>query len=53
MRHLPGRVGCGAVSRGMSAALIDDVPSVQDLIDGMVKDAVDAITKRLGGMVKV
>jgi nitronate monooxygenase len=41
----------GAWSCGMVAGLIHDVPTVQELIDRIMREAQDIITARLAGMV--
>ncbi|HYE48629.1 MAG TPA: nitronate monooxygenase family protein [Azospirillaceae bacterium] len=47
-----GEVEAGAWSCGMVAGLIDDVPSVKDLIDRIMADAASIIGTRLGGMLR-
>jgi nitronate monooxygenase len=42
-----GDMDSGAWSCGMVAGLIHDVPSCQDLISGMMKEADEIISKRL------
>ena len=42
----------GAWSCGMVAGLINDIPTVQELIDRIMSQAEDIITKRMGGMLK-
>mmetsp|Transcript_22897 Transcript_22897/g.44668 ORF Transcript_22897/g.44668 Transcript_22897/m.44668 type:complete len:187 (+) Transcript_22897:108-668(+) len=39
-------------SCGISMALIDDIPSCQDLIETIVKDAEEIISKKLAGTIK-
>merc|ERR1712139_582445 len=38
------------VSAGQGIGLIHDIPTVQEFIDRMMKDAEDVITKRLAGI---
>ena len=45
-----GEVDIGAWSCGMVAGLIKDVPTVKELIDRIMAQADEIITKRLGGM---
>jgi len=49
--HETGDVDEGVWSAGLSIALIDSVVPVQELVDGMVAEATDIITKRLASMV--
>ena len=45
-----GDMDAGAWSCGMVAGLIDDVPSVDELISGIMKDAQMIIKQRLNGL---
>jgi nitronate monooxygenase len=45
-----GDMDAGAWSCGMVAGLIDDVPSVKELIDGIMSEAEAIVAKRLQGM---
>ena len=45
-----GDVDAGAWSCGMVAGLINDIPSVAELIDRIMRDAGDLIDKRLSGL---
>ena len=45
-----GQVDAGVWSCGMVAGLIHDVPTCQDLLDGIMAEAEDIVRKRLGGM---
>ena len=45
-----GDMDAGAWSCGMVAGLIHDVPTVKELIDRIMREADEIITKRLGGM---
>ena len=47
-----GDMDAGAWSCGMVAGLINDIPTVQELIDRIMSQAEDIITKRMGGMLK-
>jgi len=47
---LEGDMEAGAWSCGMVAGLIHDVPTVQELIDRIMREADDLIRKRLSGM---
>jgi len=47
-----GDVDAGAWSCGMVAGLVHDVPSVQELIDRIMTEAHDLITRRLTGALK-
>ncbi len=49
---LEGDMNAGAWSCGMVAGLIDDVPSVKELIDRIMSEAESLIRKRLGGIVQ-
>jgi nitronate monooxygenase len=46
-----GQMDAGAWSCGMVAGLIDDVPTVKELIDRIMSDADTIISKRLEGMI--
>ena len=46
-----GEMDAGAWSCGMVAGLINDVPSVQDLVDRIMREAETLITVRLAGLV--
>ena len=45
-----GEMDAGAWSCGMVAGLIHDVPTVQELIDRIMREAEEIIGKRLGRM---
>ena len=47
---LDGEMEAGAWSCGMVVGLINDIPSCQELIDGIMSEADKLITKRLEGM---
>jgi NADH:quinone reductase (non-electrogenic) len=47
-----GDVNGGMLSAGQVVGLIEDVPSVKDLVDRIIKEAEQVIGKRLPGMVK-
>jgi nitronate monooxygenase len=47
-----GTMEAGAWSCGMVAGLIHDIPSVQELIDRIMIEATDIITRRLAVMLK-
>lgn len=47
---LEGDMDAGAWSCGMVAGLIDDIPTVQELIDRIMRQAASIIEERLGGM---
>src|SRR5436190_11642793 len=47
---LEGDMNAGAWSCGMVAGLIDDVPTVKQLIDRIMREAEELISKRLEGM---
>ena len=47
---LDGEMEAGAWSCGMVVGLINDIPSCQELIDGIMREADKLITKRLEGM---
>lgn len=46
---LEGEMDAGAWSCGMVVGLINDIPTVQDLIDRIMEEAEQLITRRLGG----
>ena len=48
---LDGEVDAGAWSCGMVAGLINDIPSCDELIKGIISDANDIISGRLSGMI--
>ena len=50
---IDGDMEVGAWSCGMVAGLIDDIPSVAELIDGIMQDAEQIIEKRLTGLLGV
>ena len=50
---IEGDMDTGAWSCGMVAGLIDDIPSVAELIDGIMQDAKQIIEKRLPGLIAV
>ena len=45
-----GEMEIGAWSCGMVAGLINDIPSCEDLVTRIMKEADDIIQQRLGGM---
>jgi NAD(P)H-dependent flavin oxidoreductase YrpB (nitropropane dioxygenase family) len=45
-----GDMDAGAWSCGMVAGLIHDVPSVKELIDRIMREAEEIISKRMTGM---
>ncbi len=45
-----GDMDAGAWSCGMVAGLINDIPTCKELIDGIMAEAEEIITKRMGGM---
>ena len=47
-----GDMDAGAWSCGMVAGLIHDIPTVKELIDRIMREAEDIITKRLAGAVR-
>ena len=47
---MEGDMDKGAWSCGMVAGLINDIPTCKELIDGIMAEAEDIITKRMGGM---
>ncbi|WP_299196263.1 nitronate monooxygenase family protein [uncultured Erythrobacter sp.] len=47
---MEGDMDKGAWSCGMVAGLINDIPTCQELIDGIMAEAEEIITKRMGGM---
>jgi NAD(P)H-dependent flavin oxidoreductase YrpB (nitropropane dioxygenase family) len=47
-----GDMDAGAFSCGMVAGLIHDVPTVKELIDRIMREADEIITKRLAGAVR-
>lgn len=47
-----GDMDAGAWSCGMVAGLINDIPTCQELIDGIMNEAEEIITERLAGLVK-
>jgi nitronate monooxygenase len=47
-----GLMDAGAWSCGMVAGLIHDVPTVRELVDRIMREAEDIITRRLAGMVR-
>ncbi|KAJ3082812.1 hypothetical protein HDU99_001516 [Rhizoclosmatium hyalinum] len=47
-----GDLEAGIWSAGQIVGLIDDVPTCQELLDQMVKDAVDIIDRRLTQMIR-
>ena len=49
---LDGQMDAGAWSCGMVAGLIYDIPTCQELIDRIMAEAEEIITKRLAGFVK-
>ncbi len=49
---IDGEMEVGAWSCGMVAGLIDDIPSVESLINGIMADAERIIGERLGGLVR-
>lgn len=48
---IEGDMDTGAWSCGMVAGLIDDIPSVEELIDGIMQEAKQIIEKRLTGLI--
>ena len=48
----PGEMDAGAWSCGMVAGLINDIPTVQELMDRIMAEAKDIIHQRLAGMLK-
>ncbi|MGH1374319.1 MAG: NAD(P)H-dependent flavin oxidoreductase [Cellvibrionaceae bacterium] len=48
---MDGDMDIGAWSCGMVAGLINDIPTCQELIDSIVKDAKDLVHQRLSGLV--
>ena len=49
---MDGEMDAGAWSCGMVAGLIHDIPTCKDLIDRIMQEAEDIITKRLAGFLK-
>ena len=47
---MDGEVDGGAWSCGMVAGLIDDIPTVQELMDRIMNEATSIINDRLAGM---
>ena len=47
---MEGDMDKGAWSCGMVAGLINDIPTCKELIDGIMAEAEEIITKRMGGM---
>jgi nitronate monooxygenase len=47
---LDGEVDLGAWSCGMVAGLINDIPSVQELMDRIMNEATSIINDRFAGM---
>lgn len=47
-----GTMDAGAWSCGMVAGLINDIPSCKELIDNIMQEANDIVTKRLSGMLE-
>ena len=47
---MDGEVDGGAWSCGMVAGLIDDIPTVQELMDRIMNEATSTIYDRLAGM---
>jgi nitronate monooxygenase len=48
---IDGDMDAGAFSCGMVVGLIHDIPTVQELIDRIMREADEIITRRLAGMV--
>ena len=47
-----GEMDAGAWSCGMVAGLIHDIPTVKDLIDRIMREAEEIISRRLGGFMR-
>ena len=50
---LDGEIDAGVWSCGMVAGLINDIPTVQELIDRIMDEANTLIEKRLSGMLSL
>jgi NAD(P)H-dependent flavin oxidoreductase YrpB (nitropropane dioxygenase family) len=49
---LEGEMDAGAWSCGMVVGLINDIPSVQELIDRIMEEAEQLITRRFAGFLE-